>query len=109
MDTNALVDIWSWFANFPVGLATGAGAWVVIFNSLIALLVVFWRRSELVMSKPMLCVPWMLYGVASVASWLAAEVFSGDISASLWVVFSVFMLAALVWSVVNFVRVCANK
>lgn len=108
MDTNTLVDIWSWFTNFPVGLATGAGAWVVVFNSLIALLVVFWRRSALVMSKPMLCVPWMLYGIAGFAAWLGG-IFSGDASAALWVVFSVFMLVALVWSVVNFIRVCANK
>jgi hypothetical protein len=108
MDTNTLVDIWSWFTNFPVGLATGAGAWVVVINSVIAILVVFWRRSTLEMSKPMLCVPWMLYGIAGFAGWLAG-VFSGDVSGFLWVAFSVFMLAALVWSVVNIIRVLFNK
>ena len=108
MDTNTLVDIWSWFTNFPVGLATGAGAWVMGINGAIAIMVVFWRRSGLAMSKPMLCVPWMLYFFAGFASWLGG-IFSGDASAALWVIFSVAMLAALVWSVVNIVRVFANK
>ena len=81
MDTNTLVDIWSWFTNFPVGLATGAGAWVIGINGAIAIMVVFWRRSGLAMSKPMLCVPWMLYFFAGFASWLGG-IFSGDASAA---------------------------
>lgn len=107
---DAVPSIWEFFVSFPRDLAEASKTVILIIAVITALLVVIWRGSTK-MSTRVQWAPLAIYGGAWIsqllADWLSTTF--ADVSGVLWVLFSLLILTSLIWSVVNAIRVIANK
>jgi hypothetical protein len=107
---STMLKVWDFFTDFPPSLAGQMGSAITALSVITAVLIVFWRR-RVVMTASTQWTPLALYGLSLGVRWFAEwRIDNGSSSVGwLWIMFSLLMLTALIWALVNLVRVVLNK
>ena len=108
---STILKVWDFFTDFPPSLAEQMGSAIIALSVVTAVLIVCWRR-RVVMVASTQWTPLAIYGlsvgVRRFAEW-RTDNGSSSFAGWLWIAFSLMMLTALIWAIVNLIRVVLNK